>query len=208
MRVALDFDGVLARTTDFVCAVMTAGGFPCKAQDVHGWDTLQATPARTRAFHSAYEILDALPNIRAALEPYDAQMPGNLVAISHRFNVEIVSANEARAADGINAWLQRHAWAAASLPVRCIGRNAPSKATLGYDVLVDDNPTLADEVAVVRRWRTSTELYRLLLEVERAKAAGRMPGTVLLLGNTRWNGEVPDKDPFPSASKSFPLPDQ
>lgn len=193
MRVLCDFDGVLARTTDFVCAVVTAAGYPYTAKEVREWDWAKRNPDLERVFQSAYDILDALPHHRAALAPYDEHTGAAFAVLSQRHDVDVVSANEAVAEPGIHEWLDANVLNAGDVLVRCIGRHGPDKTTLGYDVILDDNPTLAPKCAIVRRWRTWVDCLRLVRLVEIAHNEGRLNGTVLLLANTRWNESITDK---------------
>lgn len=195
LRVAWDFDGTLARVNDFACAVMTAMGHPRTTKQLVHYNSVRETPEMERAFWVAYDVLDAQPYVRGALRPYDQTTAAVLSTAATAYDVDIVSANESDALPGIGEWLHRNAPAAyAGIGnIRCIGRTAPSKATLGYDVIVDDSPKLADECPVVRRWRNSLELLQLLWQAEARKKAGTLRGPVLLLANARWNEQIEDK---------------
>lgn len=196
LRVAVDFDGTLARVNDFACAVMTAQGFPRTTRDLRDYNSVRETPAAERAFWVAYDILDQQPRIRAALEPYDCVTAEALWGICNRWgpNVHIVSANAEAAKPGILSWMWANAPAIAwKLGYRCLGRQGPSKATLGYDVLIDDSPKLAAECPIVRRFRSWGEVYELIDAVEKARRRGHLPGPVLLLANARWNESIEDK---------------
>jgi len=196
-RIAIDFDGTLARVNDFACAVLTALGHPRTARDLLTYGHVRETPEMERAFWAAYDILDAMPHIRAALEPYDSDAGIHLTHIVKRYpRTRVVSANEPIAAYGIHRWLNRVAPVASltlDTRVHCIGRHGPSKATLGYDILIDDSPGLAADCPVVRRWRSWSELPDLVDRAARAVHAGAVRGPVLLLANARWNEDVEDR---------------
>lgn len=193
MRVLVDFDGVCARTADFVCAVFTASGYPLTSKDLHDWDWMKGNPEHERLFQSAYDVLDALPHVRASLEPYDNDTAAALGVLSNRYEVDIVTANEARAAPGIHAWLERQGIGDRDIFVRCVGREFPDKTSLGYQVIIDDNPGLAAKCSVVRRWRDWPDCLRLVRLAELAWLDGRLTGPFLALANTRWNTHIENK---------------
>jgi hypothetical protein len=191
-RILLDFDGTMARVNDFACAVMTALGFPLTTRDLRTYDSVRQTPEMERAFWTAYDILDAMPNVRAALEPYDENTGPALEILAASHMVDVVTANEPVAECGIRAWLNKNAPNAFAL-VRCLGRHSPSKATLGYDIIIDDSPNLANECQIIRRWRTWPEVVGLVQHAAESIQAGRARGPILLLANARWNESVEDK---------------
>lgn len=197
-RILVDYDGTMARVNDFACVVMTALGFPRTARDLTTYDSVRETPAAERAFWTAYDILDAAPHVRASLQPYDDGTVRALedLVLAGDF-VQIVTANEASAGEGIAAWLDaRSPLLYQNLPIRCLGRHAPSKATLGYDIIIDDSPRLADECPTVKRFRAWTEVPGLVARAKRAINAGAAQRPILLLANARWNGAVQDRGEF------------
>ena len=195
LRIGWDFDGTLARVNDFACAVMTALGFPRTTKELVHYNSVRETPEMERAFWAAYDVLDAQPLVRENLAPYDDMTGSVLSTAASTYDVDLVTANDERALLGICLWLRRNAPLAYRdlKAIRIIGRVAPSKATLGYDVLVDDSPKLAADCPVIRRWRSSIELLQLLWQVEGRKRAGTLHGPVLLLANARWNEDIQDK---------------
>ena len=195
MKILLDFDGTCARVADFTCAVMTALGHPLTASDLSHYDSVRTTPERERAFWAAYDIMDSFPRVREALEPYDENTVAVLTYLIGRYpSIEVVTANDRQAFLGIAQWFRKNLGDAGwRIAVHTTGRRGPNKATLGYDVLIDDAPSLAAHCPIVRRWRSWLEVPELLARVAAAKEAGRIVGPVLLLANARWNEDVQDK---------------
>lgn len=187
LEVALDFDGTCVRTMDLICHMVNfKRGTNFTARDIKSWDFWQQA-GYDEDFWGVYDMFDTT-DLRQTLAPYDRWTGYMIAAMAARCKrVDLVTCNRPEAGPSIRAWLDKYVPDRFSdlVSVRCLGRVTPDeKVSLGYNVYLDDGPHLA--VAVerepgvymglanarwnehvvesdrVRRWRSSSDLIRLL----------------------------------------------
>lgn len=177
IRVSVDFDGTLARSTDLVCDLINfRRGTTFDAKQVRTWAFWKEI-GHEEDFWAAYDLLDRA-NLRIGMKPY-CEDTAIIMQALHRerdWILEVVTMNAPSAQRQIEDWLRRHG--VHNMAVRCLGRppalhagTAPSsgasKLDHPYHVYVDDAPALAREVAA-------------------------RPERFLLLANAPWNQDVPE----------------
>ncbi len=166
LKIAVDWDGNLARTSDAICELIN---FRTNSNHTYKeinrwsyWDDI----GKGKDFWDAYNYLDE--NGRLHIKPYDKHVFWALANIKRMFGgFDIVTANNEEAARHIKDWM--FWYGKISRPnIICIGRKtAAEKLELDYQIYIDDNPGLAEE-------------------------AKNYPNKYILLANAPWNKHIKD----------------
>jgi len=156
MKVACDFDSTLADTLKVVLDFFNFKyGLCLTREDIVDWDwkvnarewgfTEKGAKQVEADFWKVYNLFDTT-HLRRAIPPVDPMACGAVKWLVKRgHQVDIVTANRPEAEMSIRAWLFGHGL---DLPLRLLDRKtARHKAELGYDVLIDDAPSLAKSIA-------------------------------------------------------------
>ena len=145
MRVAVDFDDTIADQTSILLPLMNFKlGTAYKFEELE-WDFFHKDPASEAAFWQIHDLYDTSYLRRAfpPVDPYAFPVIKELQRKGH--TVEIVTRNAPKSHESIKAWLFMHGL---EMKVRAMGRGrGGDKLRLDYDVLVDDNPALAEDIA-------------------------------------------------------------
>jgi 5'(3')-deoxyribonucleotidase len=146
LRIAVDFDSTLADTSGLILKLMNWRlGTSYKPEDWNTWDFWFATEESEEAFWGLFDLMDAT-YLRRALPPVDPFAPAVVKWLMKRgHEVHLVSMNKESAKASFEGWL----WAQGiEMPIVTRGRHSPkSKASLDYDIFIDDSPELAKEMA-------------------------------------------------------------
>lgn len=172
LKIAVDFDGTLARTADFICELINfRTGSNHTYKEINSWDYWENI-GKGKDFWDAYDFMDK--NGRLLIKPYDNYVFESLRKInSLKWNeFHIVTANNEEAANQIYNWVDTYGFFNEDdylrFNVHCIGRKTSAeKLELDYDLYIDDNPGLALE-------------------------AKNYPNKTILLANAPWNKHVPN----------------
>jgi 5'(3')-deoxyribonucleotidase len=136
-QLALDFDSVLAATHRTASDLI---GVDYDYEDVETWDWPLETFGRNRALSALWHAWTIRPQ---EIEPMEENLSEKVAALHSKYNVHIVTAHPDHQgiSEGKQQWLDDHG----------IGHEdfvkvpmASTKAKLGYDVFIDDKPTLPE----------------------------------------------------------------
>lgn len=168
-KIAVDFDGTLAKTSCFICELINfKTGHNHTYKDINKWNYWQEVGLE-KEFWAAYDFMDKKG--RLSLEPYDEYTIPCLREMSSQKgdSVDIVTANNQSAKSHIEDWIKYKGVYKASplnLNVVCLGRvSCKEKLELDYDIYIDDNPNMAQEIS-------------------------NFPKKFLFLANAPWNKDI------------------
>ncbi len=173
-KIAVDYDGCLAKTMDFVCDLINfKTGGTHNYKDIKTW-THWEDIGLGKEFWDCYDFLDKKG--RLLIKPYDGYVFSALNKIeSDNGKLNVVTANNEVAINDITSWINYYGeydgdmkWL--NFEVNCIGRKtAAEKLELDYDIYIDDNPHLAE-------------------------AAQDFLNKRILLANAPWNKHIPNSE--------------
>lgn len=168
LKIAVDYDGCLAKTMDFVCELINfKTGNNHTYKEINRW-TYWEDIGLGKEFWDCYDFLDK--NGRLLIKPYDRYVTNSLDEINRLIgSFDIVTANNKSAGNQIEEWIYMIYINPENVPIfniNCIGRKtAAEKLELNYDIYIDDNPNLAE-------------------------AAIDFPNKKILLANAPWNKHI------------------
>lgn len=144
LQISLDYDGCIVRMWDDVLALLNYKlGTEYEVSDIECWDWPYDEGIGDE-FWAALDLLEQ-QGWRAVQDPYDedtASVLDNLAYINN--GVDIVTMNNHEAGPHFREWLARNTQRADQINVITKGRgDIDSKASMSYEVYVDDKPELA-----------------------------------------------------------------
>jgi hypothetical protein len=167
LKISIDYDGCLAKTSDFICEIInykTESNHTYR--DIDGYEYWQRI-GKIKEFWKAFDLLDTIG--RLSIKPYDDYVFDNLRRINSLVGeFDIVTANNEKSKKSINDWIVYYNNFNKPMiyDIKCIGRKNPAeKLKLDYDIYIDDNPDLA----------TGVKAY---------------PNKFILLANAPWNKDI------------------
>lgn len=143
MRVAVDFhDTLCSLNGPLVARFNELVGTDHTTEQIAGWDAWTYLPPMQRAMF--FRLVDDLRNSRLPALPGSVN---GLRSLIRDHNVVIVSAT----ADpkGIRLWLEKNDIQDDVQIVSTIGGGSRSKYNLGFDVYIDDNPSMAPDPRLI-----------------------------------------------------------
>lgn len=147
MRVAVDFDGVLADTHPLIVELINfKTGRNYATSDWGSWYFWQQH-GLDKEFWEVYDLFDNT-NLRLAIRPMRYAIPVLRELARRGHALTVVTGNSARAEPSIRRWLRHQGLDFIGLTA--IGRghaNAGSKLDLPFDVWIDDAPALFEEAS-------------------------------------------------------------